>query len=248
MKLGKVGARIAMATEPGKLVFGLMMLVHFILGWFAMSVVVFLRRNFGERYLSWINILFGMTAIGFFTGIGNVLFSMGSSHLSYTIEFAYYGVVGLSVYHRVVIWRKNRRGQLWHSYNPGESLIRIPGLSEETIAKWVEPGVLFGLAYIANLMHDTPLRLWLLIGAFAVLVHEQVSYYMQRQQFLDMRDALIESQNWSGVMSGKPVQQTQGYTIAKSNLELLERSPEMKDAFSALPDDVKAILDKEVAA
>ena len=71
---------------------------------------------------------------------------------------------------------------------------------------------------------------------------------MQRQQFLDMRDALIESQNWSGVMSGKPVQQTQGYTIAKSNLELLERSPEMKDAFSALPDDVKAILDKEVAA
>ena len=49
-------------------------------------------------------------------------------------------------------------------------------------------------------------------------------------------------------MSGKPVQQTQGYTIAKSNLELLERSPEMRDAFSALPDDVKAILDKEVAA
>jgi hypothetical protein len=48
-------------------------------------------------------------------------------------------------------------------------------------------------------------------------------------------------------MSGKPVQQTQGYTIAKSNLTMLERTPEMKDAFQALPDDMKAILDKEAA-
>ena len=248
MKLGKVGSRIAMATEPGKLVFGLMMLMHWILGWFVMSVVVFLRRNYGERYLSWINILFGMTAVGLFTGFGNLILSQGSHHLSYTIELAYYGVVGLSVYHRVVIWRKNRRGQMWHSYNPGESWIRIPGLSEEAIAKWVEPFVLFALAYVANRFHDTPLRLWLLIGGFSLLVHEHVSYYMQRQQLLDMRDALIESRNWSGVMSGKPVQQTQGYTIARSNLELLDRTPEMKDAFQSLPDDVKAILDKEVAA
>ena len=202
MKLGKVGAGFAMATQPGKLVFGILMLLHWILGWFVMSVVVFLRRQFGERYLSWLNILFGMTAIGFFTGFGNLLLSQGSSHLSYTIEIAYYSVVGLSVYHRVVIWRKNKAGKLWHSYNPGTSLIKIPGVSGETMAKWIEPAVLFLLAYIAGKFHDTPLRLWLIIGGFSLLVHEQVSFYMQRQQFLDMRDAIIESRNWGAVMSG----------------------------------------------
>jgi hypothetical protein len=247
MKLGKAGASFAMATEPGKMVFGILMLLHWILGWFVMSVVVFLRRNFGERYLSWLNILFGMTAVGFFTGLGNLILSQRSSHLSYTIELAYYAVVSLSVFHRVIIWRKNRRGELWHSYNPGTSLIRIPGVPEEVVAKWVEPGVLFALAFMAGKFGDTPLRWWLLIGSFALLVHEQVSYFMQRQQFLNLRDALIESKNWGAVMSGKPVQQTQGYTIAKSNLTMLERTPEMKDAFQALPDDMKAILDKEAA-
>ena len=147
----------------------------------------------------------------------------------------------------MVIWRKEKAGKLWHSYNPGESLIRIPGVSEETVAKWIEPGLLFALAYVAGKFHDTPLRLWLLIGAFAVLVHEHVSYHMQRQSLLDMQDALIEQKNLSAVLSGKPVQQTQGYTIAKSNIALLERSPEMRDAFSTLPDDMKAILDKEAA-
>ena len=247
MKLATTGKHFAMATDPGKLVFGFLMLLHWILGWFVMSVVVFFRKNFGERYLGWLNILFGMTAVGVFTGFGNVILSQGQAHLSRTIEFAYYGVVGLSVYHRVVIWRKNRAGQLWHSYNPGTSLIRIPGVGEETVAKWIEPAVLFGLAYVAGKFHDSPLQLWLVIGGFAVLVHEQVSYFMQRQQFLDMRDAMIESKNWGGVLAGKPVQQTQGYTIARSNLDMLERSPELRDAFTALPDDMKAILDKEAA-
>jgi hypothetical protein len=110
MKLGTTAKHIAMATEPGKLVFGILMLLHWILGWFVMSVVVFLRKNFGERYLGWLNILFGMTAVGIFTGFGNVILSQGQAHLSHTIEFAYYGVIGLSEYHRVVIRRLGNCG------------------------------------------------------------------------------------------------------------------------------------------
>ena len=247
MKLGKVGAQIAMATDAGKTIFGIMMLIHWVLGWFVMSVVVFLRRDFGERYLSWVNILFGMTAIGFFTGIGNVLLSQGHNNLSWAIQLSYYGVVGLSVFHRVMIWRRNRKGELWHSYNPGTSLLQIPGLSEEAVAKWIEPAVLFFLSYLAGKLNDGPLHTWLLIGSFALLVHEQVSYHMQRQQFLDMRDALIESKNWSAVMSGKPPAQTHGYMIAHTNLEMLQQDPELQDAFTRLPEEMRAIMDREAA-
>jgi hypothetical protein len=245
MKIGKVGFQYATATEPGRLIFGILMLIHWVLSWFVMSVVVFFRRDFGERYLSWINIIFGVTAVGLFTGLGNWLLS-SSGHMSKIIEIAYDLVVILSVYHRVIIWRKNKTGTLWHSYNPGRSWIQIPGLSQEAVAKWIEPCLLFALAYVASIYHDQPLRLWLFIGGFALLVHEQVSFYMQRQRILDMRDARIESMMWSHVMAGKPVQQTAGYAIAKSNIEIINQMAG-HDAFQELPEDVASILDKEVA-
>lgn len=62
-----------------------------------------------------------------------------------------------------------------------------------------------------------------------------------------MIDAQIESRNWAAVMSGKPVRQTQGYTIAESNVQLIKQEPDIQDAFAALPDDVKAIMDQEAA-
>ena len=244
MKLGKVGAGLAMATSAGKMIAGIMAIIHWVLGWFVASVVPFLRTNMGERYFSWINLMFGMTAVGLFTGLGNVILSQGQTHLSWTIELAYYGVLGLGVYHRFVIYRKNKRGVLWHSYCPGISLIRLPGVSVETVAKWIEPAVLFALAYIAGQFHDRPLCLWLNIGGFALLVHEQVAYYLQRQQLLDARDAMIESKNLGAVMAGRPMAQTAGYTIATSNLAIIEQSPEVKDSFSGLPNELRGIMDE----
>ena len=247
MQLHKPAQRLIMGTDAGQMIAGILTLIFWVLGWFVMSVVPFLRKDFGERYMSWLNIVFGLTAIGFFTGIGNVLFSQGSNHVSWVIEVMYYGVIIMCVDHRVEIWRKNRRGELWHSYYAGTSLLRLPKVSVETTAKWIEPAVLFALAQVANAWHDRPLYLWLLIGAIAVFVHEQISFHMQRQQFLDMRDAMIASQNRSAAMSGQSAKQSHGFTIAASNLEILRRNPELKGEFGELPDDVKEILDEEAA-
>jgi len=241
MRIGKVGARFAMGTSAGQIVAGLMMLIHWILSWFVVSVVVLLRMDFGERYLSWINILFGISAVGLFTGFGNVILSQGQSHVSYTIEIAYSVVLIASVYHRVAIWRKNQRGEVYHSLNPGTSLIKLPWITEEAVAKWVEPAVLLMGSYIAGEMNDYPLKLWLLVSGIGLLVHEQISYFMQRSQFLDMRDAMIESRNWAAVIKGRPAQQCQGYHIAQSNLAILG------DVKDFTHEEIQALVNKEVS-
>jgi len=245
MQIGKVGLQYATKTEPGKLIIGLLMLIHFVLSWFVMSVVVFFRRDHGERYLSWINILFGMTAIGLFTGLGNYLLSE-TGHLSKPIEIAYDLVVIASVYHRVMIWRRNKTGVLWHSYYPGTSWLQIPGVSFEVVQKWIEPAILFAGAWVANHYHDQPLRLWLMISGFGLLVHEQVSFYLQRQRILDLRDSLIESRVMGAVIQGKSAKETAGFTMAKSNVAVI-RQLQSEDAFNSLPEEVASILDKDAA-
>ena len=248
MEIGKKSMHLAMATEPGKLIATVLMLVHFVLSWYVMSIVVLLRRNFGERYLSWVNIGFGLLAISLMSGFGNIVLSPANVHISHTIGIAYNIVVLASLYHRWVIWRRNKSGLMWHSYFSGYSWIQIPGISAETVQKWIEPILLLVLGSIAGHLHEPTLRLWLMVSGVAMLAHEQVAYFLQRQMILDMQDGIIEQRNWAQVMAGKDVRQTQGYTIAKSNLDVIAHNSDLRSAFETLPDDMKAILDKKEAA
>lgn len=221
MQIGKAVGKVATATSAGALVAGIFSLIYIALSFFVVSIVVFLRKDFGMRYLSVMNIFFGMFAIGWFTGVGNFIFSIGQDHVSYAIGIAYYGMIALAIYHRWSMRKKERNGQVMHSLYPGTSLIRLPGVSHETMAKWIEPALVILCGYIAGKMHDNPLRLWLMISGIGLFVHEQIAFHLQRENFLNMRDAMIESRNWSAAIQGKPAEQSQGYTIAASNREIL---------------------------
>ena len=48
-------------------------------GCFAISVVPFIRKDFGERYLGWLNLFFGYTVVANFFFLGNVI-SMLTRH------------------------------------------------------------------------------------------------------------------------------------------------------------------------
>jgi hypothetical protein len=51
-------------------------LFYWIAGWFAISISVFLRRNFGERYLSWINLYCGYSLMATFAFFGAPVFQL----------------------------------------------------------------------------------------------------------------------------------------------------------------------------
>ena len=178
MKLGKVGLKVAMSTGPGQLVMGFLSLIHWVLGWFVMSVVVFVRKDFGERYLSWVNIMFGAVAVGLFCGLGNMFISWKhGTEISRMIGVAYNLFLLCAIIHRVKIWRRNKRGEQWHSYNPGVSIFRIPRVSLETQSKWIDPAIIWTISVITYNLNDHTVTNWLQIGSLSLIIHEQVSYY-----------------------------------------------------------------------
>ena len=247
MRLAKMGNQLAQASSTYRQFqfFGVVAL--WILGWHAISVQVFTQRSFGERYMSLMNALFGISAIGIYTGLSNIIVgNLAHEEFSGLMEFLYSAAVCLSIYHLAVIWWKNRRHVIWHSMYSGQpngsSLLAFTGLSEGTIKQWVEPFALFFLAYIANHAHQHAVGLWLNIGAFSVFVHETLAAHMEKAQLLDQRDAMIESNYRTQVLSGKRIRQEHGFSMSQSSVELMRQTPEVSEELS---EEVTNMLDRE---
>ena len=84
------------------------------------------------------------------------------------------------------------------------------------------------------------------IIAAALCLRAYIRYYLERQQYLDQRDARIVAKYTNAVLEGRVAQETAGFTIAKSNRELIEQ--EVRAAAELprqrpLPASVNAILD-----
>ena len=248
MTLAATGRKIALAFEPWQYLEAVAMILYWITGWFVVSVVVFFRKDFGERYLSWLNLFFGYLVVGLFAGPTAALVNTASGNGLSAMMIAFYlAFIGLSVWHRYVIRKKNMVGVEWHSLYSGTPLLPVP-VSLETMNKWVEPAMLLVVGMVTGLLHLWLICMWLVLSAFALALHEQISCHLQRQRFLDMRDAGIEAKYWQAALSGKPAQQSRGFVIAASNLELMDRTPGMRDVFAELAPDVRAIMDRSEAA
>jgi len=247
MRLAKMGHQLAQASETYRQFQFFYAVALWILGCHAISVEVFTRRSFGERYMSVMNVLFGISAVGLYTGFGNILVgNLTHEEFSGLMEFLYSAAICLSIYHLAVIWWKNRRHVIWHSMYSGEpngsSLLAFTGLSEGTIKQWVEPFVIFFLAYLANHAHQHAVGLWLNIGAFSVFVHECLAAHAEKSQLLDQRDSMIEANYRTQVLSGKRIRQEHGFSMSQNSIELMRQTPEVSEELS---EEVNNMLDRE---
>lgn len=210
---------------------------------FTVSVVPFLRRDFGERYFGWINLFFGYTVIANFAFLGNIIGVAAGNRFSFLMTACWLSFVAMSLYHRWEISRKNRTGQEWHSMSMGTSILPFP-FSEEKIFKCIEPALIF-LAGVVLWKMTHVVGLWLMISGLSLLVNNHLVYYFQRENILNIRDAQIEAQMMRPAMAGKPAKETAGFVIARSNIELIKKDPGLKSAFSNLPSDLKDMFDAE---
>jgi hypothetical protein len=240
MRIGREAVRFARVLDTWRRMEFFATLVVFITSWFTVGVVGFLRKDFGERYLSWVNIFFGYTVVANFTFLGGVVAVGSGEGFSLLMLFFWLAFVGLSVYHRREISRKNRAGQQWHSFYMGTSWFPIP-CSAEVLHKWVEPGLVF----VASLLFwklAVVVGIWLLICAISLLLQSHLVYYYERQEILDTRDARIEAGNMSQALSGRPAGETCGFVIAESNLQLVRKDAGLRAAFAALGNDMNGVL------
>ena len=226
-------------------------LIYWISGFFTMSVVVFLRRDFGERYLSWLNLYAAWTTV-----IMGIVWSAFLSSFSgnrgvatgaWPIMLFVLAFIGTSLYHRYRI-AKRRQAQIpWHSFGNGiphlQALFARWNLvpTREAINKWFEPLLLLLLSWPVG-WFSGPLGTWLFICAIAVAVREQVEYFYAYQAILDQVDATIEALYMKEAVLGSPPERAAGFTIPRGGARLLKSVAEVPGGTSLMRPDVAQVF------
>jgi hypothetical protein len=216
-------------------------------GCFAISIVPFIRKDFGERYLGWLNLFFGYTVVANFTFLGTLIAGLLGAFLHTGIGGApimrlfWLAFVVMSIYHRREITRKNKAGEKWHSMYLGTSILPLP-FSRETVYKFVEPGLVIAAGYLLCGIATLP-GVWLMLAGASLFINNHIIYYKQRQAILDIRDAEIEARNMSKAFAGRPAQETGGLLVAESNMDLIRKDAGLQDAFRSLSPELKDVLD-----
>jgi hypothetical protein len=222
-------------------------LLSFLSGCFAISIVPFIRKDFGERYLGWLNLFFGYTAVANFLFLGTLVAGLSGAFLHIGISGApfmqlfWLAFVGLSIYHRREIARKNKAGVKWHSMYLGTSILPLP-FSPEIVYKFIEPGLVVGAGYFISGITTLP-GWWLMIAGTSLFINNHIIYHNQRQAILDIRDAEIEAQCMSKAFAGRPANETSGLLVAESNMDLIRKDAGLQEAFSNLSPELKEVLD-----
>jgi len=208
---------------------------------FAISVVPFIRKDFGERYLGWINLFFGYTVVANFFFLGNLIGMITRRGGSQLMGVFWLAFIAMSIYRRREITAKNNAGVEWHSMYFGTSLLPLP-FSQEKIYKFFEPAMVFALGHLLWTFSGQ-VGLWLMISAVALLINNHIVFYNERRAILDMRDAQIEAKYFGAALAGKPASETAGFVVAESSIKLMKEDAGLKEAFAKLAPELSDVLD-----
>lgn len=243
MKLYGETRELLKGAETWRMYEFVLALLSLITGCFAISVVPFIRKDFGERYLGWLNLFFGYTVVANFTFLGTMIAAImrrGGGQLMMLFWLAF---IATSVYHRWEISRKNNAGVEWHSMYLGTSLLPLP-FSREKIYKFFEPALVFAAGHLLWTFSGQ-VGLWLMISAVALFINNHIVFYNERRALLDMRDAGIEAKHLSAALAGKPPSETAGFVVAESSIRLMNTDAGLRDAYTNLSPELKDVLDAE---
>ena len=170
----------------------------------SLNLLVFLRRQFGERMVCDLCVAFGCS--WFCSKIYTVLRirffpNMPEPRLA---PFFLHALAGLTAWHLVCIWWRTNRSAIVHSFSRGRPmrLWLVLRVSEPTIERYVQPCACALLA-CGLWPWDRALACWIGAASVAVFVEEQLARIRARTRVLDTIDGRIESQSLYGLVQEK---------------------------------------------
>ena len=188
----EVGQILGFLTSPWEDFKFLLNLIKAFVSWFSVIPSLFLRHNFGDRAIRFLDVMAANLLSG---GVMLVLMIIGGAaksppFLLLTINFA---VWPMFLYHRRAI---RLRTQRWHSRYHGDShLSRFLPYPETTVKKWFEPAFcLFLGAFLAITMIDFAAGCWLMLSGVSLRLDLEILLQEFRDKVLDAIDAEIEGQ------------------------------------------------------
>lgn len=156
-------------------------------GW-ALSVEVFLRRDFGSRYIG---------AYGALVPIIILLQAMMWERQDLTPLFLFCGLFLLfcGAARLDALWRA-RRGEMNHTYYSGSPILKkfLPCCSEATVKKFVEPLFVFGVGMLLG-DWNPPLGVYMCFASACLLVRVHHAEMCLRRRAAEMNDAVLEQED-----------------------------------------------------
>jgi hypothetical protein len=231
------GERVTQALMPSagfNMVRNLEELAKIFLGWASVTLEVFIRRDFGERYLTVGRILTGYLFIRFWLGVVSlrnafgVWAGTGPPASPPSINSWYVTcLVLLALVHLARIFFRNQAGVPWYSRGHGVSwfnfLIPLSGyrLSDWVLYRFIEPGICFAFAWFVMplFMPDGSFtRNWLIFASIGLFLHNNMAYNATRDRYLDLIDGEIVSRYFNESRQARKdqrasVYQTAGYAV-----------------------------------
>lgn len=220
-------------------------LAKIILGWASVTLEVFVRRDFGERYFNLVRVMIGAVfiqvtlAFSNFWGDTSVAFGIRPPAEEITVNrWFVLSYMGLSAVHLARIWWRNNIAHIpWHSYSRGDSwlgfLIPLTGgrMSDWFLYRIVEPLICASVAWFLFPV-DSFTRGWLVFASFALFVHNNMIYSAQRNRWLDLMDSQIvsryfneERQHQERLRQG--VSETNGFQVVGVPRMVRETTPDI---------------------
>lgn len=204
------------ALQPLRLLYALF---YAFCDWFAVTLEVFIRRDFGERYFNLVRLYIASWLFGAVTWTGSIF--LRGNRWDSLLSFAQFAFLALCVFHYVHIRQRNSRGILWHSRSFGVSHLDglIPWFDDWTLYRFIEPALFFALGLPVLLLHRA-LGAWLLIASVAMFIKNNLTYAQERERLLDIIDAKIDAGFTAAALEGKPKQQAGGISRVKLPLPI----------------------------
>jgi hypothetical protein len=164
----------------------------------ALTLMIFLRRKVGYRFLSPIKVMIVAILLWFIGGLATVAQYSGTARLGWIMFLFAIVFFIVAQAERHFRWRDIKAGIPWHTYSRGVPLLRgFLGLDETAIKRFVDPAAAF-LIGLAVSFFVPVLGYWFMFSAVCLYIFEAADYERELGLILDMLDGIVtnETQSW----------------------------------------------------
>lgn len=216
---------------------GLLRAFYVITHMFSITLEVFLRHRFGERYLHSVHVVLSLAL----AALSIVLYSYFSDEQIASVIAKNYMLwaaalfIVLSVWHLIVIQIRLKRGEEWHSKSSGDSWLYFDfyPIKQQTFQRFVEPTLCLFIGYLLRDSY-TPFAIWIMLASGCMLIKGQIEYQRTREWHLDRLDAEFESGRRSSASQN---------VVALASFQPVQGMIGVKEYFSALPTALQNIME-----
>jgi hypothetical protein len=192
--------------------------------WFSISIEIFLRHNFGQRYLTWVALITSFFGVVMTLWVIDVFLAQAkTTSLQYTARsdlvqelwLLFFWIAG--IWHKATMLYHSFRGQQLYSFSPGESMPvwRFIPISEVVIFRFIEPlMVLLAGYFMFALTIDGMIATWLFISGTCLFFKRQGQYYSEKNLIFDMIDSRARSERIRAALdTGEQPRKNSDFTV-----------------------------------